>query len=305
MSVSTNSVSSTPAKILVVDDDKALRSLLGLVLEEEGYAITEAKNGEDCLRLFSHLSPDLVLLDAVMPDMDGFACCEQLRLLPEGQRTPVLMITFLDDEDSIERAFQVGATDYITKPIHWPVLLQRLQRLMVAAQAIAQAEQCQSQLQALQHQHQFHQQILAVAHGVPELTERFTAILRHSLNYFNVTQAIFSYPSQGIFIAQSQDHNSQDHRALNSKKSQLSSQDFSYYPQSFEVLSHQALSPLSAVQADFLAGLQAQTAIAIPLSLRSAPLAYLFLIEPYPRLWQETEVTAFQELGQLLSLMLS
>jgi len=130
----------TPKRILVVDDDRSLRSLLSLVIEEEGYEVVEAQNGEDCLRQFTRIPPDLVLLDAVMPDMDGFTCCEQLRSLPSGQETPILMVTFLDDQESIEKAFAVGATDYLTKPIHWAVLLQRLKRLIYSSQATRELE---------------------------------------------------------------------------------------------------------------------------------------------------------------------
>ena len=293
------SVSSTGAKILVVDDDKSLRSLLSLVLEEEGYAITEAQNGEDCLRLFAQLQPDLVLLDAVMPDMDGFDCCAQLRSLPAGQSTPVLMITFLDDQESIERAFQVGATDYITKPIHWPVLFQRLQRLMVASQAIAQAEQIQGQLLALQNWHRFYQQILAAAHSLLTPAALCAEILKDSLDYFSATQAIFVYPQASLFIAKSRNET-----PLSGLIADADPKNLTYYPQAFEILSCSDSSALSEAQAQFLTSFQAQAAIAIPLNRRSAPLAYLFFLEPHPRLWQDNEIEAFQELGKLWSLLL-
>lgn len=116
--------------VLVVDDDRSLRALLCFAMEEEGYRVVEANNGENCLAQFMRLQPDLVLLDAVMPVMDGFTCCSQLRTLPIAEHTPVLMITVLDDRESVDRAFSVGATDYVTKPIHWPVLRQRVTRLL-------------------------------------------------------------------------------------------------------------------------------------------------------------------------------
>lgn len=293
------SVSPTDAKILIVDDDKSLRSLLSLVLEEEGYAVTEAQNGEDCLRFFSQLQPDLVLLDAVMPDMDGFDCCAQLRSLPEGQNTPVLMITFLDDQESIERAFAVGATDYITKPIHWPVLFQRLQRLMVASQAIAQAEQIQGQLLALQNWHRFYQQILSAAHRLLEPAALFAEILQESLDYFAVSQAVFVYPQASLWLTKSSNQT-----PLSGWVADADPQKLVYYPQTFEILSPSDPSLLTEAQAQFLASFQAQTAIAIPLSRRSSPLAYLFFLESYPRFWKEAEIEAFQELGKFWSLLL-
>jgi DNA-binding response OmpR family regulator len=129
-----------PKRILVVDDDSSLRSLLTLVIEEEGYEVIEARNGEDCLIQFTRKPPDLVLLDAVMPDMDGFECCEKLRSLNPAKELPILMITFLDDQESIEKAFAVSATDYLTKPIHWAVLLQRLKRLITSSEAMQQLD---------------------------------------------------------------------------------------------------------------------------------------------------------------------
>jgi len=136
--------------ILVVDDDRSMRSLLNLAMTEEGYGVVEAKDGEQCLSEYMHYQPDMVLLDAVMPGLDGFTCCQRLRSLPGGDRIPILMITVLDDQDSVDRAFAVGATDYITKPIYWAVLSQRVRRLLAAAQALTQAEQATQQLQSLQ-----------------------------------------------------------------------------------------------------------------------------------------------------------
>lgn len=131
--------------VLVVDDDRVLRSLLRLAMEEEGYQVAEAKNGENCLSEFARLQPDIVLLDAVMPVMDGFACCDRLRAT--AKHTPILMITVLDDGDSVDRAFAVGATDYVTKPIHWAVLRQRVTRLLEATRSLKQVQQIAATLQ--------------------------------------------------------------------------------------------------------------------------------------------------------------
>lgn len=133
--------------VLVVDDDRVLRSLLRLAMEEEGYQVAEAKNGENGLSEFARLQPDIVLLDAVMPVMDGFACCDRLRTLPPAKHTPILMITVLDDGDSVDRAFAVGATDYVTKPIHWAVLRQRVTRLLDATRSLKQVQQIAATLQ--------------------------------------------------------------------------------------------------------------------------------------------------------------
>jgi CheY-like chemotaxis protein len=133
--------------VLVVDDDRSLRTLLRFAMEEEGYQVAEANNGENGLAEFARVQPDIVLLDAVMPVMDGFSCCSQLRTLPSAEHTPVLMITVLDDQDSVDQAFAAGATDYVTKPIHWAVLRQRVARLLAASRSLKQVQQVSDTLQ--------------------------------------------------------------------------------------------------------------------------------------------------------------
>lgn len=158
--------------ILVVDDEKMMRILLRRALEKEGYRVAEATDGQDCLEAFQRLQPDLVLLDAMMPIMDGFTCCAQLQSLQnapsqnnlsscsletwrdgfgEGRsrNPPVLIVTGLEDTASVDRAFEVGATDYITKPIHWAVLRQRVRRLIEQTQLYKQLEAANQELQRL------------------------------------------------------------------------------------------------------------------------------------------------------------
>lgn len=136
-----SAVSPDAPLILVVDDNKPARMLLRSVMEAEGYRVAEAENGEQCLLLYTRLCPDIVLLDALMPVMDGFTCCQRLQALPRGDRIPLLMITSLDDQSSVDEAFAAGATDYITKPIHWPVLRQRVRRLLQASRAMEELRQ--------------------------------------------------------------------------------------------------------------------------------------------------------------------
>lgn len=121
--------------ILLVDDDRTTRMMLRRAMHNEGYRVVEASDGIEGLELYKQLNPDMVLLDAKMPGMDGFSCCTQIKEISGGVGIPVLMITSLEDEDSVERAFKAGATDYITKPIHWAVLRRRVQRLLQEKQA--------------------------------------------------------------------------------------------------------------------------------------------------------------------------
>lgn len=151
--------------ILVVDDDQFTRQLLRRVMEKEGYQVVEAANGEQGLDAYKRIKPHLVLLDALMPVMDGFTCCTELQLLgnekvleqevfvdeafQDAARTPVLMITGLEDQESVDRAFAVGATDYLTKPIHLAVLRQRVRRIIQQSQLYQKLEIANRELQRL------------------------------------------------------------------------------------------------------------------------------------------------------------
>jgi light-regulated signal transduction histidine kinase (bacteriophytochrome)/CheY-like chemotaxis protein len=127
--------------VLVVEDDRFMRIQLRRAMEQVGYQVAEASDGEEGLAVYTRLQPDIVLLDAMMPVMDGFTCCTQLKTLPGGDRTPILMITALEDPESVDRAFEVGAIDYVTKPIHWAVLRQRVRRLLQASRAVEELRQ--------------------------------------------------------------------------------------------------------------------------------------------------------------------
>jgi diguanylate cyclase (GGDEF)-like protein len=137
--------SKTPL-ILIVDDDLFMRKILVRYLERENYRVVEAANGMEALKLYQELEPDMILLDALMPVLDGFECCSRLQKLPKGDHTPVLIITALEDRESVDRAYEVGAFDYVTKPIHWAVLRQRVRRLLEQANLRQQLEAANQQL---------------------------------------------------------------------------------------------------------------------------------------------------------------
>jgi PAS domain S-box-containing protein len=122
--------------VLVVDDDLTMRLLARTSLEQAGFVVEEAEHGEQALSLFAYVRPDIVLLDVMMPGLDGFDTCAALRRLPGGERTPVLMVTGLEDLDSIHRAYEVRATDFVTKPINWAILSHRIRYMLRASQAI-------------------------------------------------------------------------------------------------------------------------------------------------------------------------
>ncbi len=105
--------------ILIVDDDASIRMTAAGILELQGHSILEADSAEACLDICQQQTPDLILLDAVMPGMDGFTCSLKLRSLLGIQCPPIFMMTALDDRDSIYRSFDVGITDYLVKPLNW------------------------------------------------------------------------------------------------------------------------------------------------------------------------------------------
>ena len=123
------------AVILIVDDDPSIRLIIRHSMEQCGYEVVEASNGLEAVQAAIRHEPDLVLMDAVMPEMDGFRATEEIKCLDSCSDTPVLMATSLDDDQSIARAFSVGACDYVTKPFNWSVLRHRIARMLFAADA--------------------------------------------------------------------------------------------------------------------------------------------------------------------------
>lgn len=121
-------------RVLLVDDDVTSRTMLRAALERAGFAIEEAENGQQGAQMFERMRPDILLMDVMMPVMDGFTACALIRQQHWGAHVPILMMTGLDDVESINRAYQVGATDFITKPINHILLLHRVRYILRAKQ---------------------------------------------------------------------------------------------------------------------------------------------------------------------------
>ena len=136
--------------VLVVDDDATLRMMLRASLEQGGFSVLEAEGGAKGVAMFAESQPDLVLLDVMMPGMNGLQACAAMRRLPGCEHTPVLMLTGLEDVDSINRAFEAGATDFITKPVNWPMLTHRLRYMLRARSAIDALAESQRRLATAQ-----------------------------------------------------------------------------------------------------------------------------------------------------------
>ncbi len=132
--------------VLVVDDDKMMRLLARQSLERAGFVVVEAADGTDALTAFDEHLPDVVLLDVQMPGMDGFETCRTLRESTTGRFTPVMMMTGLDDVESIEQAYEAGATDFINKPLNWLVLGHRLEYILRSSRSAERLRLSQAKL---------------------------------------------------------------------------------------------------------------------------------------------------------------
>ena len=112
--------------LLIVDDTPQNIQILGKTLREEGYEITVAVSGEQAIKVVGKILPDLILLDIMMPEMDGFETCERLQLSPQTQNIPVIFLTALTDTNNIVKGFDCGAVDYITKPFRTSEVVARV-----------------------------------------------------------------------------------------------------------------------------------------------------------------------------------
>jgi diguanylate cyclase (GGDEF)-like protein len=113
--------------VLVIDDDNGFRLTTCEALKGSGFNVIEAESGEAALSILERRVPDLVLLDAIMPSIDGFEVCVQIRKRRETRAIPVMILTGLGDMESVNKAFESGATDFIVKPVNYAVLSSRIQ----------------------------------------------------------------------------------------------------------------------------------------------------------------------------------
>jgi diguanylate cyclase (GGDEF)-like protein len=112
--------------VLVVDDERTLCTLASDALGAAGFSVQTAVDGEAALKLLETFRPDLILLDVLLPGVDGITLCRQLRAAPETRDTPICIMTGLDDRISIQQAFEAGATDFVIKPPSWVILSHHL-----------------------------------------------------------------------------------------------------------------------------------------------------------------------------------
>lgn len=119
-------------RILVIEDEASIQNILRIFLEDAGYQVTLADDGMDGIAAFHKDSFDLVLLDIMMPRLDGYSVCEMIR---NESSTPVILLTALDDEDNQMKGFNLLADDYITKPFSMPLVLKRIEAVLRRARS--------------------------------------------------------------------------------------------------------------------------------------------------------------------------
>jgi predicted signal transduction protein with EAL and GGDEF domain/DNA-binding response OmpR family regulator len=136
----------TAPEVLLIDDDEINLLLTALGLRDRGFNVTEADSGEKALDMLLDWTPDIIVLDALMPHLDGFDTCRRVRRMHGFENVPVLMLTGLDDDASITRAYEAGATDFFVKTTQWSLLTGRLHYLLRASRTRIELERSKSKL---------------------------------------------------------------------------------------------------------------------------------------------------------------
>ncbi len=119
----------TPRRILVADDEPDILEIISYNLAKEGYEIYTAKNGLEAIDKAKAIKPDLIILDVMMPKKTGMEACQVLRSMPQFQKTLIIFLTAMSDESSQIRGLELGADDYVSKPISTKVLVSRVNAL--------------------------------------------------------------------------------------------------------------------------------------------------------------------------------
>jgi putative two-component system response regulator len=118
-----------PIKVLLVDDDDMLRNMTEMLLSKQGFEVVTAENGEKTIQQLKVMLPDVILMDVMMPDMDGFSVCREIRANPVTAGIPIIMLTALDNPENKVKGFEGGADDYLAKPFEIAELTARIKHI--------------------------------------------------------------------------------------------------------------------------------------------------------------------------------
>src|ERR1700761_5963335 len=125
-----------PVRVLVADDDAILREIARATLEEAGVSVQAVSSGDAAVAACALRLPDVALLDVEMSLGNGYQACANIRMLPGGGTLPIVMVTGLDDSTSIDLAYEAGATDFVVKPLNWPLLAHRIRYVLRGARTL-------------------------------------------------------------------------------------------------------------------------------------------------------------------------
>ena len=172
--------------VLIVDDDLPARMLMRASLVKGGFRVIEAQNGIEAVDQFTNARPDAILMDVMMPELDGFGACRAIRNCDGGEHIPILMVTGLEDIESINLAYDSGATDFITKPINWNLLNYRVKYMLRATQAFFDVIDKQKKIQELA----FYDHLTGLANRTL-FKETLTDVISASIDSANLVAVLF------------------------------------------------------------------------------------------------------------------
>ena len=167
-------------------------------MEGAGFEVDTVSDGATAIARFFEILPDIAILDILMPEVDGYEACAAIRRSKKGQSTPIIMITGLDDSESVNKAYKVGATNFITKPINWELFEHEVWYIWRAAQALKDVEFYSKRVKELES-------TLNKVHGTPEMSA--SSIVR---NNEDVLDKIKSISSLGEFLIQNFDNHDKE-----------------------------------------------------------------------------------------------
>ncbi|MTJ49800.1 diguanylate cyclase [Dolichospermum sp. UHCC 0259] len=261
-------------------------------MEKEGYQVMVAGDGKAALDICMNSLPDIVLLDAVMPVMDGFVCCAQLHALDPN--ISILMITALDDQDSVDQAFEVGAVDYITKPIHWAVLKQRVRRLL-------QMHWIMKEFQYKVEQEQLVAKItqkIRTSLNLEQILSTTVIEVRKLLKTDRVIVYRFQPDGSGYVIVESVDPKWDSMLGRVYKDTYLSDKcSYKYWKRDVYVIEDINNAGLSPCHIDLLNELQAKANLVVPIELENNIWGLLVVYEcSKPRKWAKSDIDLLTQL---------
>lgn len=294
------STQSSHSVILIVDDDPSVRALLRYLMEEEGYYVIEACNGEEAVAIHQNFRIDLVLLDCAMPKMNGFTCCQYLNTSPHNSGIPIVMLTSLNDDEYIDRAFAAGVTDYLTKPFNWMLLRQRVRHLL-------QTRHMKAELQRQSQQSIMFKTIAQCISRSPNPESVLSVVVAETRRLLKVDRVLayrFNPDRSGVVCAESVSSQCQALFGQTIKDPCFAHQfDQLYRIGHIQIVEDLEDGNLPACYIDLLKQFQVKAIVVVPILLQGS--LWGFLIAHHctsPRHWQVWEVELIEHLAAQLSI---